>query len=184
MKQLRTAVLYTMISAVFLGIGYPLVITALAQWIFPKQANGSLIVRNGQVIGSQLIGQTFSGPGYFHSRPSAAGAGYDAEASGGSNLAPTNHILIQRVEKRVAAEQVGTAKVPVDLVTSSASGLDPDITPAAAYYQAPRIAKARHLPLTAIRKLIARHITPRQFGLLGEPRVNVLGLNLSLDQMH
>lgn len=184
MRQLRTAFLYTLVSAVFLGIGYPLFITVLAQWIFPRQANGSLILRNDQVIGSQLIGQTFSGAGYFHSRPSAAGNGYDAEASGGSNLAPTNHILIQQVEKRVAAEQVGTGKVPVDLVTTSASGLDPDITPAAAYYQAPRIAKARHLPLTAIRKLIAQHATPRQFGLLGEPRVNVLELNLSLDQMH
>jgi K+-transporting ATPase ATPase C chain len=183
MKQLRTALLYTIISAVFLGIGYPLAITALAQWIFPKQANGSLIVRNGQVIGSQLIGQTFSGPAYFHSRPSAAGDGYDAEASGGSNLAPTNHVLIQQVEKRVAAEQVGTGEVPVDLVTTSASGLDPDITPAAAYYQAPRIAKARHLPLAAVRTLVAQHITPRQFGLLGEPRVNVLELNLSLDQV-
>lgn len=183
MKQLRTALLYTIISAMFLGIGYPLVITAFAQLIFPEQANGSLIARNGQVIGSQLIGQTFSGPGYFHSRPSAAGDGYDAEASGGSNLAPTNHVLIQRVEKRVAAEQVGTAKVPVDLVTTSASGLDPDITPAAAYYQAPRIAKARHLPLAAVRKLVAQHITPRQFGLLGEPRVNVLELNLALDRM-
>jgi K+-transporting ATPase ATPase C chain len=184
MKHLRTAVLYTVISAVFLGIGYPLVITALAQWIFPKQANGSLIMRNGKVIGSQLIGQTFSGAGYFHSRPSAAGNGYDAEASGGSNLAPTNHILVQQVEKRVAAEQVGMAKVPVDLVTSSASGLDPDITPAAAYYQAPRIAKTRHLPLVAVRKLIAEHITPRQFELLGESRLNVLRLNLSLDHTH
>jgi K+-transporting ATPase ATPase C chain len=184
MKQLRTAVLYTIVSAVFLGIGYPLVITALAQWIFPKQANGSLIVRNGQVIGSRLIGQTFSGADYFHSRPSAAGDGYDAAASGGSNLAPTNHILIQQVEQRVAAEQVGTARVPVDLVTTSASGLDPDITPAAAYYQAPRVARARHLALQAVQKLVAEHITPRQFGLLGEPRVNVVALNLSLDQLH
>lgn len=184
MKQLRTAVLYTLVSAVFLGIGYPLGITALAQWIFPKQANGSLIVRHGQVIGSQLIGQAFSGPGYFHGRPSAAGDGYDASASGGSNLAPTNHILIQQVERRVAAEQVGTTRVPVDLVTASASGLDPDITPAAAYYQAPRIAEARHLPLAAVQRLIAEHITPRQFGLLGEPRVNVLALNLSLDPAH
>lgn len=183
MKHLRTAVLYTLVSAFFLGIGYPLVITALAQWIFPHQANGSLIVRNGKVIGSRLIGQTFTGPGYFHSRPSAAGNGYDAAASGGSNLAPTNHILIQQVEQRVAAEQVGTAKVPVDLVTASASGLDPDITPAAAYYQAPRVAAARHLPLATVQKLVARHITPRQFGLLGEPRVNVLDLNLALNQM-
>ena len=184
MKHLRTAVLYTIISAMFLGIGYPLVITAFAQLIFPKQANGSLIVRNGQIIGSQLIGQTFSGPAYFHSRPSAAGKGYDAADSGGSNLAPTNHLLIEQVEQRVAAEQVGTAKVPVDLVTASASGLDPDITPAAAYYQAPRVAKARHLPLNVVRKLVAKHITPRQFGLLGEPRVNVLELNLSLNQVH
>jgi len=184
MKQLRTAFLYTIVSAVFLGIGYPLFITVLAQWIFPKQANGSLIMRNGQVIGSKLIGQTFSGSEYFHSRSSDAGNGYDAEASGGSNLAPTNHILIERVEKRVAAEQVGAAKVPIDLVTTSASGLDPDITPAAAYYQAPHVAKARHLSLAAVRKLIAEHIAPRQFGLLGEPRVNVLELNLSLDQMH
>jgi K+-transporting ATPase ATPase C chain len=184
MKQIRTALLYTVISAVFLGLGYPLMITVLAQWIFPKQANGSLIVRHGQVIGSELIGQRFSGPGYFHGRPSAAGNGYDAEASGGSNLAPTNHILIQHVEQRVAADRVGTSKVPIDLVTSSASGLDPDITPAAAYYQAPRVAEARHLPVAVIRKLVADHITPRQFGLLGEPRVNVLALNLSLDRMH
>lgn len=184
MKQLRIAVLYTLVSALFLGIGYPLIITALAQWIFPNQANGSLIVRNGQVVGSKLIGQMFTGPGYFHSRPSAAGNGYDAEASGGSNLAPTNHILIEQVNRRVVAEQVGASRVPIDLVTSSASGLDPDITPAAAYYQAPRIAKARHLPLAEVRELIAQHITPRQFGLLGEPRVNVLAINLSLDKMH
>lgn len=183
MKHLRTAVLYTFVSSIFLGLGYPLAITMLAQWIFPHQANGSLIVRNGKVIGSQLIGQTFSGAGYFHSRPSAAGDGYDATASGGSNLAPTNHVLIQELEQRVTAERVGTVKVPVDLVTASASGLDPDITPAAAYYQAFRVAKARNLPLTAVQKLIARHITPRQFGLVGEPRVNVLELNLSLDQM-
>lgn len=184
MNHLRTAVLYTMISAVFLGIGYPLLITGLAQWIFPRQANGSLIVRNGQVIGSQLIGQAFTGAGYFHGRPSAAGSGYDAEASGGSNLAPTNHTLIQQVDQRVAADRVAGAKVPVDLVTASASGLDPDITPAAAYYQAPRVAQARHVPLAVIRKLIARQTTPRQFGLLGEPRVNVLELNLKLDQIH
>ena len=184
MKHLRIAVLYTLISAVVLGIGYPLLITALAQWFFPHQANGSLIVRSGKVIGSQLIGQTFTGPEYFHSRPSAAGNGYDATASGGSNLAPTNHILIQEVEQRVAAQRVGSAKVPVDLVTASASGLAPDITPAAAAYQAPRVAKARHLQLAAVRALIAQHITPRQFGLLGEKCVNVLELNLALNQMH
>lgn len=184
MKQLRTALLYTLVSAVFLGIGYPLAITAIAQWIFPRQASGNLIVRHGQVIGSQFIGQIFSGPGYFHGRPSAAGDGYDAAASSGSNLALTNHILIQQVEQRVAAERVGTAKVPVDLVTASASGLDPDIAPADAFYQAPRIAKARHLPLAAVRSLITQHITPRQFGLLGEERVNVLELNLALNQKY
>lgn len=184
MKHLRTALLYTIVSALFLGLGYPLAMTALAQWLFPRQANGSLILRDGKVIGSQLIGQDFSGPDYFHSRPSAAGNGYDASASGGSNLAPTNSALIARVEKSVAAEQVGTAKVPIDLVTASASGLDPDITPAAAYYQAPRVAQARHLPLSTINALVASHITPRQFGLLGEERVNVLDLNLALDQLH
>ena len=183
MKQLRTALLFTLISAVFLGIVYPLAITGIAQLVFPKQANGSLIVRNGKIIGSKLIGQSFTGPGYFHSRPSAAGYGYDAEASGGSNLAPTNRILIERVERRVAKQRVGSGKVPVDLVTSSASGLDPDITPAAAYYQAPRVAKARHLSLAAVQKLIARHITPRQLRFLGEKRVNVLELNLALSQM-
>ncbi|HTV04172.1 MAG TPA: potassium-transporting ATPase subunit KdpC [Acidobacteriaceae bacterium] len=184
MKHLRTALLYTLVSAVFLGLGYPLAMTALAHWIFPRQANGSLIHRDGKVIGSALIGQEFTGSAYFHSRPSEAGNGYDATASGGSNLAPTNHALIARIESSVAAERVGTAKVPVDLVTASASGLDPDITPAAAYYQAPRVAQARHLPLSTVNELIAKHITPRQFGLLGEERVNVLELNLALDQMH
>jgi K+-transporting ATPase ATPase C chain len=184
MKHLRIAILYTLISAAFLGLGYPLALTALAQWLFPWQANGSLIYQNGRVIGSRLIGQQFSGPSWFHGRPSAAGNGYDATASGGSNLAPTNHALIARVEQSVAVERVGTAPVPVDLVTASASGLDPDITPAAAYYQAPRVARARQLPLSAVRSLITRHITPRQFGLLGEERVNVLELNLALNAMH
>jgi potassium-transporting ATPase KdpC subunit len=184
MKYLRTAILYTLVSAALLGLGYPLAMTALAQWLFPKQANGSLIHQDGKVIGSRLIGQQFSGPAWFHSRPSAAGSGYDAAASGGSNLAPTNHILIQQVEQRVAAERVGSAKVPVDLVTASASGLDPDVTPAAAYYQAPRVAQAHQLPLAAVRKLIAQHITPREFGLLGEERVNVLELNLALNGIH
>ena len=184
MKHLRTAILYTIVSAVFLGLGYPLAMTALAQWLFPKQANGSLLVRDGKVIGSQLIGQSFTGPTYFHSRPSAAGSGYDAANSSGSNLAPTNSALITRVEQSVAAEQVGSAKVPIDLVTASGSGLDPDITPAAAYYQAQRVAQARHLPLSTMKALIASHITPRQFGLLGEERVNVLELNLALDRIH
>jgi K+-transporting ATPase ATPase C chain len=184
MKQIKIAVLYTVVSAVLLGIGYPLLVTALAQWIFPHQANGSLIVRKGRVIGSSLIGQSFTGPEYFHSRPSAAGAGYDASSSGGSNLAATNQALIARVEQQVKDQQVGTSKVPVDLVTASGSGLDPDITPAAAYYQVPRVAAARHLSATAVRALVQAHITPRQFGLLGDPRVNVLELNLALDGLH
>jgi K+-transporting ATPase ATPase C chain len=184
MRHLRTAVLYTLVSAIFLGIVYPLAMTALAQWLFPAQANGSLIALNGKVIGSELIGQSFSGPAYFHSRPSYAGNGYDASSSGGSNLAPTNRALIQRIKNNVAAEQVGSANVPVDLVTSSASGLDPDITPAGAYYQASRIARARHLPAGLVQNLIAQHITNRQFGLLGEARVNVLELNLALNQLH
>lgn len=184
MKLLRTAILYTLISAAFLGLGYPLAMTALAQWLFPWQANGSLIYQDGKVIGSRLIGQQFSGPGWFHSRPSAAGKGYDATASGGSNLAPTNRALVTRVEGSVAAERVGSTPVPVDLVTASASGLDPDITPAAAYYQASRVAQARDLSLAAVHKLISHHVTLRQFGLLGEERVNVLELNLALSKMH
>ena len=184
MNHLRTAILYTIVSAAFLGLGYPLAMTALAQWLFPKQANGSLIHRDGRIIGSRLIGQQFSGPAWFHSRPSAAGNGYDASTSGGSNLAPTNRNLIARIESSVAAERVGSAPVPIDLVTASASGLDPDITPAAAYYQAPRVAQARHLSLAVVRQIIAEHITHRQFGLLGEERVNVLELNLALNGIH
>lgn len=183
MKHLRTSILYTLVTAVALGIGYPLLITALSQWLFPSQANGSLIFRDGKIIGSQLIGQSFTGPAYFHSRPSAAGNGYDASSSGGSNLAPTNHALIDRINSSLAAEQVGSAKVPIDLVTASASGLDPDITPAAAYYQVPRVAAARHISPDIVRTLVAQHITPRQFGLLGESRVNVLELNLALDKL-
>ncbi len=184
MKQIRIAILYTLVSAVLLGLGYPLLVTALAQGLFPHQANGSLIVRNGQVIGSSLIGQSFTGPEYFHSRPSAAGNGYDASASGGSNLAATNGALITRIEQQVKDQQVGSAKVPVDLVTASGSGLDPDITPAAAYYQVPRVAAARHLQESVVRALVQSHITPRQFGLFGEERVNVLELNLALKQLH
>jgi len=183
MKQIRIAVLYTLVTALVLGLGYPLTVTLLAQWLFPRQANGSLIVRHGEVIGSRLIGQSFTGPAYFHSRPSAAGSGYDATSSGGSNLAPTNRALLVRVQQEVAQERIGNENVPVDLVTASGSGLDPDITPGAAYYQVPRIAAARHLPVNAVRALVKTHITPRQFGLLGEERVNVLQLNLALDQL-
>ncbi|SNT38434.1 K+-transporting ATPase ATPase C chain [Granulicella rosea] len=181
-RTIVTAILYTVITAIALGIGYPLAITAIAQALFHDKANGQLIAQNGQVIGSAIIGQPFTGPGYFHSRPSAAGAGYDAANSSGSNLGPTSKALADRVAASVASEQTG-APVPVDLVTASGSGLDPDITPEAAYYQAARIAKERGLSDAAVNGLIARHVTQRQFGLLGEPRVNVLALNLALAQL-
>jgi K+-transporting ATPase ATPase C chain len=183
-KHIVTALLYTVITAVLLGIGYPLVVTGLARLLFPAQAAGSLIESNGVIVGSHLIGQTFAGPGYFWSRPSAAGAGYDASASSGSNLGPTNAALPTRVAASVQTlNPKGTsAPVPIDLVTASASGLDPDISPASAYYQVPRVAAERHISEDAVRTLVAAHVTPRQFGLLGEPRVNVLELNLDLDK--
>jgi K+-transporting ATPase ATPase C chain len=159
--------------------------TALAQLIFPDKANGQLIVRDGKVIGSRILAQPFSGAGYFHPRPSAAGdSGYDAANSGGTNLGPTNAKLIARVQHDAAALQVENpgAPVPVDLVTTSASGLDPDITPAAALFQVPRVARERHLSPQQLAALVRSHIHARQFGFLGEPRVNVLELNLALDQ--
>jgi K+-transporting ATPase ATPase C chain len=183
-KNLITAVLMTIATTILLGIIYPLVVTGLAQVIFPKQANGQLIQRAGQTVGSTLIGQGFSGAGYFHPRPSAAGNGYDAANSGGSNFGPTNLKLIDRVKGDVAtaqAENPGTA-VPIDLVTTSASGFDPHITPAAAEFQLPRIAKERGVPVDQLRALLAKHTEARQFGILGEPRVNVLELNLELDE--
>jgi potassium-transporting ATPase KdpC subunit len=184
MKQhLRTAVLYTIVTGVLLGLGYPLAITGLAHVLFPKQAAGSLIVHDGTLAGSSLIGQPFTGPAYFHSRPSAAGNGYDGTSSSGSNLAPTNRALIDRVNQGANAEKQASGDVPVDLVTASGSGLDPDISPAAAYYQVARVAQQRHLPESAVRDLVAAHITARQFGLLGEPHVNVLELNLALDAL-
>jgi K+-transporting ATPase ATPase C chain len=182
-KTILTATLYTLITAIILGIGYPLAITALAHLLFPKQASGQLITRNGEVIGSHLIGQAFTGPTYFHSRPSSAGTGYDAGASSGSNLAPTSKALIDRTTASITTEQINGTPVPIDLVTASASGLDPDITPAAALYQIPRIAHERHLDQTTLTQLVQQHTTPRQFGLLGEPRVNVLDLNLALDNL-
>jgi K+-transporting ATPase ATPase C chain len=182
-KTIITATLYTLITAVLLGIGYPLAITGLAHVLFPRQAEGELITRNGEVIGSHLIGQTFSGASYFHSRPSNAGTGYDAGNSSGSNLGPTSKALIDRTSASVTTEQAGTTPVPIDLVTASASGLDPDISPAAALYQIPRIAQQRHLSNAALTQLVQQHTTPRQFGLLGEPRVNVLDLNLALDNL-
>jgi K+-transporting ATPase ATPase C chain len=179
-KHIITACLYTVITALVLGIGYPLLITGIARLLFHDQANGQLITRNGQVVGSKLIGQPFTGPGYFHSRPSAAGTGYDAGASSGSNLGPTSKALVTRVDASVASEQQN-GPIPVDLVTASASGLDPDITPAAALYQIARVARERHMAEAQLRQLVNANTTPRQLGLLGEPRVNVLALNLALD---
>jgi len=184
-KNLITALLMTIATTVLLGILYPLLVTGLAQLIFPKQANGGLIQgKDGVVIGSRLIGQPFSEPGYFHSRPSAAGAaGYDATASGGSNLGPTTAQLITRVNGDVAklqAENPG-APIPVDLVTTSGSGLDPDITPAAAEFQIRRVAAERKVPEAEVANLVREHSESRQWGFLGEPRVNVLELNLALD---
>ncbi|SFS00917.1 K+-transporting ATPase ATPase C chain [Granulicella pectinivorans] len=181
-KTLITACLYTVVTAVLLGIGYPLAMTGIAQVFFRDKANGQLIVEGGTVVGSKIIGQPFTGANYFHSRPSAAGTGYDAGNSSGSNLGPTNKALVDRVAGSVASEK-GDGPVPVDLVTASGSGLDPDISPAAAYYQVARVAGARGLSADAVRALVDRHVTQRQFGLLGEPRVNVLLLNRDLDGM-
>jgi potassium-transporting ATPase KdpC subunit len=183
-KNLITAVLMTIATTVLLGFLYPLFVTAIAQIMFPKQANGELIQRNGTNVGSSLIGQGFSGADYFHSRPSAAGNGYDAANSGGSNLGPTNQKLIDRVKGDVAraeAENPGTA-VPIDLVTTSASGFDPHITPAAAEFQLPRIAKERGTTVEQLRTLVTKHTEERQLGIIGEARVNVLKLNLDLEQ--
>ncbi len=181
-KQSITAILYTVVTALLLGIIYPLAVTGIAQLTMRAKANGQLIRQNGNIIGSSLIGQPFIGPKYFHSRPSAAGSGYDASSSSGSNLGPTNKVLADRVNASVKGESNGS-DVPVDLVTTSASGLDPDISLAAAVYQVPRVAGERHLEEVSLQQLIARSVMPRQFGLLGEPRVNVLNLNLALDRM-
>jgi K+-transporting ATPase ATPase C chain len=184
-KNLIIAVLMTLVTTVLFGLLFPLVITGLAQILFPKQANGNLMTRNGQVVGSRLIGQSFSSPGYFHSRPSNAGTGYDAGNSGGSNLGPTNHSLIARVQgdaDRLQAENPGVA-IPIDLLTSSGSGLDPNISLEAAEFQVPRIAKERGLNQDVVREAVRQHTELRQFGFLGEPRVNVLELNLTLDEI-
>jgi K+-transporting ATPase ATPase C chain len=180
-----TSIRFTLLATLFFGLVYPLGLTAIAGALFPHQAAGSLILRDGRVIGSELLAQSFTSPRYFHPRPSAAGNGYDATASGGSNLAQSNAKLVQRIQTdidRLSAQNHGHP-VPIDLVTTSGSGLDPDITPDAAYFQAPRIAQARGLSEDRVRELIAQHITGRTFGILGEPRVNVLELNLALDQV-
>jgi K+-transporting ATPase ATPase C chain len=186
MKNLLTAVLMTIVTTILFGLVYPLMVTGIAQLVFPDRANGQLIRRgDGIVIGSRIIGQPFSGPGYFHSRLSAAGAaGYDAGASSGSNLGPTNQKLIDRVKADVAklqAENPGK-HVPIDLVTTSASGLDPHISPAAAEFQVHRVARERGLSENEVNVLVARHTEGRTLGILGEPRVNVLTLNLELDE--
>ena len=184
--HLRPALMSLILFTVITGVVYPLVVTGIAQVLFPFQANGSLIVKDGKVLGSALIGQPFDDPKYFWSRPSATSPfGYNAGASTGSNLSPTNPALVKSVQERVdalrAADPGNTAPVPVDLVTASGSGLDPHISPAAALYQVNRVAKARKLQPDAVRALVERHIEGRQLGFLGEPRVNVLALNLALD---
>lgn len=182
-KNLIISVLMTIATTILLGLIYPLIVTGIAQVIFPNKANGQLIVKDGKVIGSRIIGQGFAGAGYFHPRLSAAGTGYDAVNSGGSNLGPTNQKLIDRVKQdtaRLQAENPGKP-VPIDLVTTSASGFDPHISPAAAEFQVPRIAHQRGISEEQLRQLIAKHTEGRQFGFLGEPRVNVLELNLDLD---
>jgi K+-transporting ATPase ATPase C chain len=182
-KQIYPALAMTVVLTVLLGIVYPLVVTGLAQVIFPEKAGGSLIEKDGKVIGSSLIGQPFTGPGYFHSRPSAAGGGYDATASGGTNLGPTSKKLLDNVKTAADSlrEENPNSPIPVDMVTASASGLDPHITPAAAEFQIPRVARERALSLETVRQLVREHTEGRQFGFLGEPRVNVLELNLALD---
>jgi K+-transporting ATPase ATPase C chain len=188
LKHLGTSVIYTVVTVVAFGLIYPLAMTGIAQLIFPYQANGSMVYVNGKPVGSAIIGQLWTKQQYFHGRPSAAGKGYDPTNTGATNLGPTSKKLIDSTKATIAALKKdnpdATVPVPMDLVTSSGSGIDPDISPEGAYYQAPRVAKARSLPLGKVNALIARTITPRTFGILGEPRVNVLQLNLALDNLH
>jgi K+-transporting ATPase ATPase C chain len=194
LREIRPAIMMVILSTVLLGLVYPLGMTGISQLLFPWQANGSLLTRNGQVIGSALIGQNFASPKYFHGRPSATtgtdahgktiSVPYNAASSGASNLGPTNKALIARVKGDVKALKAeNTAPIPVDLVTSSASGLDPDITPAAAYFQIPRVARARGMTVDRVHALVDEHIDGRWLGLFGEPHVNVLKLNLALDNL-
>jgi K+-transporting ATPase ATPase C chain len=185
-KNLITAILMTLATTVLLGIIYPLVITAAAQVLFHDKANGQLVEVSGKVVGSRIIGQAFTGEKYFHPRPSAAGYGYQADNSNGSQLGPTNHQLIERVKADTAALQAENpnVQVPIDLVTTSASGLDPEISPAAAAFQVPRVARARGISEDELNRTVQQHTQGRQFGVLGEARVNVLELNLDLDGQH
>jgi K+-transporting ATPase ATPase C chain len=184
-SSLRIAVRFTLITTLLLGIAYPLLVTGIAQLVLKRQADGNLVTRDGAVIGSSLIGQNFSSDRYFHSRPSAAGNGYDASNSSGSNYAQSNQKLVARIAGDVekATKDNPSQPVPIDLVTASGSGLDPDITPAAAIYQVHRVAQERKLTDDEVTRLVKDHITPRQFGFLGEPRVHVLALNLALDEL-
>lgn len=186
-RLIKTSLLMLLALTLITGVAYPLLVTGIAQLVFPNQANGSLIYQNGKLAGSELIGQPFDDPKYFWSRPSATGPfAYNAAASSGSNLGPTNEALLQAVAARVQAlrqaDSSNTQPIPVDLVTASASGLDPHISPAAAYYQVSRVARARNLHEDFVRQLVEKHIAGRQLGFLGEPRVNVLRLNLALNQ--
>jgi potassium-transporting ATPase KdpC subunit len=185
-KNFLIAISFTLVTTVVFGLVYPFAVTGLAQLLFPGQANGQLIEKNGKLVGSRIIGQPFTGPGYFYSRPSAAGKGYDATSSGGSNLGPTNKALIDRVQGDVQKRQAENPSMPVpaDLVTTSASGLDPHISPAAAEFQLPRVAHERSMSESDLRALVDKHTEGRQFGFLGEARVNVLELNLELDAAH
>jgi potassium-transporting ATPase KdpC subunit len=186
-KHLAVAFRVTIVSIVLLGLIYPLVMTALAQAIFPRQANGSLVTVNGKIVGSAIIGQLWTKPQYFHGRPSAAGKGYDPTATGGTNLGPTSKKLIASTKTTIAQLERENPDAneppPMDLITSSGSGIDPDISPEAAYWEAPRVAKARHMSLSALDAIVAQHVEGRTFGFLGEPRVNVLELNLALDRL-
>lgn len=188
LKHLGTSVIFTVVTVIAFGLIYPLVMTGISQLIFPYQANGSMVYVNGKPVGSAIIGQLWSKPQYFAGRPSAAGKGYDPTSTGATNLGPTSKKLIDSTKATIAslkrANPDATIPVPMDLVTSSASGIDPDISPEGAYYQAPRVAKARNIPVATVNALIARLVESRTFGFLGEPRVNVLQLNMALDSLH
>ena len=185
-KQLRPAIVMTLVLCIITGLVYPGVVTGIAQVVFPRQANGSLVTVNGRVVGSALIGQSFTQPYYFHSRPSAAGAGYDGAASAGTNKGPTDGkladtLIARAVDSVVKHDGVAKGHIPTDMVTASGSGLDPHISPANAYLQVARVGHARRADSAAVRALLDRHVEGRQFGFLGEPRVNVLLLNIALD---
>jgi K+-transporting ATPase ATPase C chain len=185
LKHIYPAVALTVVLTVLVGIIYPFVMTGISQLLFKEKARGSFIEREGKVVGSRLIGQPFKGAGYFHSRPSAAGSGYDAAASGGTNLGPTSKRLLEdqvRWRTKELRTENPNAEIPIDLVTSSASGLDPHISPAAAEFQIPRVARERRISEDKVKQLVQEHTKGRQFGVLGEPRVNVLELNLALDE--